>query len=62
MSAWLAAERSGRIANLQVWSSGEAEFEAGGNDRVDVQEHHEVGSATELDALLDRLVGYLERD
>jgi hypothetical protein len=59
-SGWLAAERSGRMANLEVWSSGEVELEAGGHDRVDVQEHHEIAHASELEVLLDRLLTFIE--
>ena len=60
-SAWLAAERSGRMAHLQVWSTGELEFEAGSENRIDVQEHYEISSAAELAAVLERFLGFLER-
>jgi hypothetical protein len=58
-SAWVSAEKKGRIADLTVWSSGEAEFIAGRPGAPDVHEHHELDSAESLDVLLDRLLASL---
>lgn len=53
-SAWLDAEHGGRESDLVVWSSREAEFLAGGPGRIEVNEHHDLENAEDLDELLDR--------
>lgn len=60
-SAWLTAEIPDRIADLLLWSSGEAEFGAGGEGWSEFQEHHDLESEEQLDALLDRLLAYVAR-
>jgi hypothetical protein len=58
-SAWVAAEKGGRIADLTVWSSGEAEFLAGrSGDIDDINEHHELETEEELEALLERFIAF----
>ena len=58
-SAWVAAENEGRIADLTVWSSGEAEFVAGRPGEADINEHHQLESAEPLDVLLERLLAFV---
>lgn len=58
-SAWVAAEKRGRIADLTVWSSGEAEFIAGRSGEIDINEHHEFETVGTLDAILERLVAFV---
>lgn len=56
-SAWLSFQ--GKIpATIMLWDSGELEFEAGfmGDDALDINEHHDIGSVHELDELVARLV------
>jgi hypothetical protein len=55
-AAWVIAEREGRCAQLTVWSSGEAEFEAGTVGDATRQEHHDVASLAQLDSLLAELL------
>lgn len=58
-SAWVAAQRRGRESNLTLWSTGEAEFLAGRPGHPEVDEHSELQSTEELDALLERLLAFV---
>jgi hypothetical protein len=58
-SAWVSAVRSGRMANLQVWSSGEAEFDAGAYDLIDVQTHYEIRDEVDLKEAVAAILLYL---
>ena len=51
-AVWIEVERAGRSAGVIVWSSGEVELEAGGEGVVDLQEHHDVETSSQLVALL----------
>jgi hypothetical protein len=60
-SAWVAAEKEGLMAELTVWSSGEAEFVAGRPGQIEVNEHHDLESAEGLNELLNRLLAFVRR-
>lgn len=54
----LAATR--RLAELIVWSTGEAELAMGFDSDLRVNEHQELASVEELDDLLSRFSGWLD--
>jgi hypothetical protein len=58
-AAWATAEASGRLAELIVWSTGEAEFATGFHGDPQTNEHHKLASDEQLDALLERLSSWL---
>ncbi|MFF4078882.1 hypothetical protein ACFYZN_05705 [Streptomyces sp. NPDC001777] len=55
-SAWIELESQGRLGELIIWSTGEAEYMVGKESGVVVNEHHDLGSVEQLIELLDRLV------
>lgn len=55
-SSWLSVERGDRLGFLQIWSSGEVELETGGDGRLDVQEHHEIGGDADVAVVIGRLL------
>ncbi|QKW06071.1 hypothetical protein HUT18_06315 [Streptomyces sp. NA04227] len=55
-SAWVELEFQGRLGELMIWSTGEAEYMVGDESGPAVNEHHEVGSIEQLHVLLERLI------
>jgi len=55
-SIWIGLEFQGRLGELIVWDSGEAEYLVGREGEPIVNEHHEIKSGDQLVALLDRLL------
>lgn len=54
-SAWIEFECHGRLGEMIVWDSGEAEYMTGGETDPAVSEHHDIGDVTDVDLLLERL-------
>ena len=58
-AAWINGDDDGRLAELIVWSTGEAELVMGSDGEATVNEHHELSNIEELDSVLDRLSAWL---
>ena len=58
-AAWATGEAGGRLAELIVWSTGEAEFATGFEGAAHTNEHHEIAGHEQLHALLARLWSWL---
>jgi hypothetical protein len=58
--AWVGGDHDHRLAELIVWSTGEAELALGFASDPQVNEHHELTSVAALDAVLDRMSSWLD--
>jgi hypothetical protein len=59
-AAWITGENDGRLAQLIVWSTGEAELSLGFDSDPQVNEHHELSTRVELDVVLGHVSSWLD--
>ncbi len=55
-SAWVTLSKGDREAELLVWSTGEAEYAAGGASVELVQKHYDFANAADMSAVLARVL------
>ena len=60
-AAWTVGDHGGRLAQLTVWPTGEAELVMGFESDLCVNEHHELVSIEEVESVLDRFSAWLDR-
>lgn len=61
-SAWVTLSKGDREAELLVWSTGEAEYAAGGANVELIQMHYDFASTADMAAVLAQVLRAVSRD